>query len=63
MMIPRTRIPKEEIPTKYRCVECNGIIHKVVYHVSPTYSWYRWTCSTCDKDFGYETPEPLMYKQ
>lgn len=55
----REGIRKIEIPTEYRCKICGAVINKVVY-IYPMHSWHRWTCSGCDRDYGYDTPKPLQ---
>ena len=53
---------RKEIPTEYRCVKCNGVINKVEYYRYKIKTFHRWTCSSCQRDFGYDTEEPLRYK-
>jgi uncharacterized protein with PIN domain len=53
---------RREIPTKYRCYYCNGVINKVEYY-NKIKLFHRWTCSSCARDFGYDTEEPLRYKR
>jgi uncharacterized protein with PIN domain len=55
-------IVKREIPTEYRCYYCNGVINKVEYYRYKIKMFHRWTCSSCQRDYGYDTEEPLRYK-
>jgi len=55
-------IVRKEIPTEYRCVKCNGVINKVEYYGYKIKMFHRWTCGSCQRDFGYDTEEPLRYK-
>jgi transposase-like protein len=54
---------RREIPTEYRCYYCNGVINKVEYYRYKIKMFHRWTCSSCNRDFGYDTEEPLRYKR
>jgi transposase-like protein len=56
-------VVKREIPTEYRCVKCSGVINKVEYYRCKIKMFHRWTCSSCNRDFGYDTEEPLRYKR
>ena len=40
---------------RYVCPECGGTVRKV-YIVPGRH--YRWTCSKCNADYCYDTPEP-----
>jgi transposase-like protein len=53
---------RKEIPTEYKCDYCNGVINKVEYYRYEIKTFHRWTCSSCNRDFGYDTEEPLRYK-
>jgi transposase-like protein len=50
---------KSFINTNYKCPKCNGIIQKVVYDFK-THKWHRWTCSVCQRDYGYNTEKPIV---
>jgi transposase-like protein len=52
---------KKFMNTQYKCPKCNGIIQKVIYDFE-THTFYRWTCSKCQRDYGYNTEKPLSYK-
>jgi transposase-like protein len=56
-------IVRKEITTEYRCVKCNGVINKVEYYRYKIKAFHRWTCGSCNRDFGYDTEEPLRYKR
>jgi rubredoxin len=47
------------IETDYICPKCGGRINKVIYQYPTTYhSWHRWTCSVCQRDYGYNVEKP-----
>lgn len=50
---------KRIVETPYICPKCGGKIDKVVY-VFPTHTWHRWTCRECKRDYGANTPKPLI---
>lgn len=44
---------------EYPCPKCkNGKVKK--YFLTKDKRTYRWTCNFCDRDFGYDTPEPVF---
>jgi len=40
----------------YICPECGGPIEKII--IKDPHAW-RWTCRNCQRDFGYNTEEPM----
>lgn len=41
----------------FTCAECGGTIQRIMIAEN---SW-RWTCKDCQRDFGYDSPEPLKH--
>jgi ssDNA-binding Zn-finger/Zn-ribbon topoisomerase 1 len=54
------KIPEKIIEdTSYECPGCNGIIQQVIYNFGTHFFW-RWTCSKCQRDYGYNAKKPMF---
>jgi ribosomal protein S27AE len=53
------KVEKGEVETGYICPICGGVIMLVTYDFK-THTWHRWTCKKCGRDYGYNTPQPLI---
>ena len=43
----------------FPCPKCKGGQIKKHY-ITKDKRAYRWTCDCCERDFGYDTPEPII---
>ena len=42
----------------FDCPKCGGEVEK--HYITKDKRSYRWTCVSCDRDYGYDTAKPLF---